>query len=81
MTDRVSHLTVALTDDFRTDDVEAIVSAIRLLRGVAGVTLGEPTSPGEWIERRRIQQRLAIDILGLLDGSKRVVVDPRKEGA
>ncbi len=37
MTDRVRHLTVTLDDDFRVDDLEVIVNAIRLIRGVANV--------------------------------------------
>ena len=37
MTDRISHLTVALEHDVRADDVEYLVNAIRCLRGVADV--------------------------------------------
>jgi hypothetical protein len=37
MTDRVRHLTVTLDDDFRVDDLEVIVNAIRLIRGAANV--------------------------------------------
>lgn len=37
MTDRIRHLTVVLEHDFREDDVEAIIDAIRLIRGVGDV--------------------------------------------
>jgi hypothetical protein len=37
MTDRVRHLTITLDEDLRVDDLEPIVSAIRQIRGVAGV--------------------------------------------
>jgi len=40
MTDRVRHLTVVLDGDYRTDDVEAIVKTIQMIRGVASVDLG-----------------------------------------
>lgn len=38
MTDRVKGLTVILDRDFREDDVEHLVGAIRMLRGVKKVT-------------------------------------------
>jgi hypothetical protein len=41
MTDRVQSLTVFLEGDFRDDDVQILVDAISLMRGVARVDLGE----------------------------------------
>lgn len=38
MTDRIQGLTVALDRDYRDDDVEAIVNAIMMVKGVKGVT-------------------------------------------
>ncbi len=38
MTDRVNSLLVVLSEDVRIDDVQALVSAISQLRGVAGVS-------------------------------------------
>ena len=38
MTDRYHALTVVLDDDIRDDDAEAIINAIRMIRGVADVT-------------------------------------------
>ena len=57
MTDRVSHLPVALTDDIRTDDVEAIVTAISMIRNVAGVELGI-SDPSTFIARLRVRQEV-----------------------
>ena len=37
MTDRIQGLTVALDRDFRDDDVEAIVNAILMVKGVKSV--------------------------------------------
>ena len=37
MTDRVNHLTVVLHEPTRDDDVECIVDAIRMIRGVLSV--------------------------------------------
>lgn len=41
MTESVRMLTVVLDKDYRVDDVEAIVDAIRMTRGVESVVLGE----------------------------------------
>lgn len=38
MTDRHQGYIVTLTDDFREDDAEAIINAIRMVKGVASVT-------------------------------------------
>ena len=37
MTDRIRHLTITLDKDMRDDDIAAIVSAIKYVRGVADV--------------------------------------------
>jgi hypothetical protein len=37
MTDRVHSLTLVLGEDWRTDDVEAIVNAARMIKGVISV--------------------------------------------
>jgi hypothetical protein len=48
MTDRYNYLTVALETDIRSDDAEALIAAIRMLRGVLKV---EPnvTDPNDWL--------------------------------
>lgn len=37
MTDRTNHLTVVLDDDYRDDDVQHIVNAIGMIKGVISV--------------------------------------------
>lgn len=38
MTDRIRHVTVTLDRDYRDDDVETILGAIKMIKGVAKVT-------------------------------------------
>src|SRR5688572_21448180 len=51
MTDRINGLTVTLDRDYREDDVEAIVSAIRMVRGVKDVELHVSTVEGYFARR------------------------------
>jgi hypothetical protein len=44
MTDRVRTVIITLRQDTRTDDVECIVQALRMVKGVAEVRVGEPVS-------------------------------------
>lgn len=37
MTDRIKGLVVTLDDDYRDDDIEPVINAIRMLRGVLDV--------------------------------------------
>lgn len=37
MTDRIRHVTITLDRDYRDDDVEVILSAIKMIKGVAKV--------------------------------------------
>lgn len=60
MTDRVHALTVLLDRDFRDDDVQAIVQAIRMIKHVAAVQM-HITAPDDWFARTRtseVQRRL-----------------------
>lgn len=54
MTDRVHALTVVLDRDIRIDDLEPLVTAISLLRGVASVTSTVTTS-SDFIARERVR--------------------------
>lgn len=59
MTDRVNTLTVVLEHPVRTDDVEEIIAAIRMVRGVLSVEMGEvdgPSSGAGMQERTRLWQ-------------------------
>jgi len=52
MTDRFHSLTVVLEQDTRDDDCEALISAIKQLRGVATVT-GVVSSPDSHMAEQR----------------------------
>lgn len=56
MTDRIRALTVALETDVRTDDVQALVSAISQLRGVLTVATETPVSPNDYVTEQRIRR-------------------------
>jgi hypothetical protein len=62
MTDRVRTLTVVLDREYRDDDVQVIVSAIGMLRGVQGVQLGpiENGTTGMAIELAKSELRLKV---------------------
>lgn len=65
MTDRVKGFTVVLDKDYRTDDVEAILSAIKMVKGVLTVS---PliVDPSDYINRMRIQSDLEEKIFAVL---------------
>lgn len=54
MTDRIKALTVILTADVREDDVQPLIDAIRMLRGVWSVE-SIKVNPMDAIERKRIR--------------------------
>lgn len=62
MTDRVRTLTVLLEQDVRTDDVECIVDAVRMIRGVQHVRLGPVVGIEAWtareVARRELEAKL-----------------------
>lgn len=55
MTDRLQGLTVAFERDIRDDDADAIIAAIKQLRGVAGVT-PHVVDINAFVARARAQQ-------------------------
>jgi hypothetical protein len=66
MTDRIRTLTVILERDYRDDDVQAVVEAVKMLKGVQAVELGKPVDLADHVAReearRELRQKL-IDIL------------------
>lgn len=54
MTDRVRYLTVMLDDDYRDDDARTLAEAISMLKGVEKVTLGDPVSVSDYINRQTV---------------------------
>lgn len=55
MTDRIHGLTVGLDHDYRDDDVQAIIDAIRMVKGVSSVT-AHVTEMSDHLARRRIAE-------------------------
>lgn len=66
MTDQIAHLTVALVRDIRDDDVQGVVDAIRQLRLVAEVKLGDPVDIADFIARSRFRNELANKLVNLI---------------
>lgn len=67
MTDRIRTLTVILDDDYRDDDVEAIVTALRMVKGVSKLVVGEPTGIAEIIARDAVRQELRRKLFRAID--------------
>jgi hypothetical protein len=70
MTDRVQSLTVMLDQDYRTDDVQMIVDAIAMIKGVHRVELGDAVSSSDWFARERARMDLASKIYDVLKPEK-----------
>lgn len=58
MTDRINSITVVLEKDIRVDDAEAILNAIRQLRGVIAVS-GNVTNGSEYVIESRVRRELS----------------------
>ena len=65
MTDRLKGLTVAFDRDIREDDAEAIVNAIKMIKGVLDVQPSYATSD-DWIVEERVRRELYGKLLGVL---------------
>lgn len=57
MTDRVKGFTVTLTNDVRIDDIESLVNAVKMLKGVASVDLSISNSE-DWMNRERVKYEI-----------------------
>jgi len=66
MTDRYNALTVVLDRDIRDDDAEAILTAIRMVRGVMSV---DPivSDPSSWVAEMRIRSAFRKALFAALD--------------
>jgi hypothetical protein len=62
MTDRIKGLTVALSRDIRDDDVEEIVNAIIMIKGVSGVTKSK-VDMSDYTARVRVLHRIQDKVL------------------
>lgn len=65
MTDRFCALHVALSENIRDDDAEAIINAIRQIRGVAAVS-GVVADPSLWTAEVRVRNELAEKLWAVL---------------
>lgn len=78
MTDRIHALTVVLDRDYRDDDVECIVKAIEMVRGVASVEM-HVTDFEDHTARERVRHDLARTFLdvyrAVLDGKTIKIVE------
>lgn len=64
MTDRISSLVVVLDDDYREDDVQHLVEAIKCLKGVISVK-PNVVDHSEYVARCRLRFELRDKILSL----------------
>lgn len=65
MTDRIHALTVILDGDYRDDDVQTIVQAIQMIRGVSDVTT-HVTDLQDHAARERVKTELREKLFDLL---------------
>ena len=65
MTDRINALTVVLTDDWREDDVEPLIEAIKLLKGVLRVS-PNIADLDNYVAEERAKHELIVKIRELL---------------
>ncbi len=66
MTDRVKGFTVTLEQDIRIDDVEAILNAVKMIRGVAHVEPSISTSEDHFA-RERVKMEMREKIWRIID--------------
>lgn len=65
MTERIHSITVALSSDMREDDAQALIQAIGLMRGVAGVK-GNVADANSFIAVARFRTELGKQIVDLI---------------
>ncbi|KKN39772.1 hypothetical protein LCGC14_0740120 [marine sediment metagenome] len=69
MTDRIKGVYVALDKDYRVDDAEAILDAIKMVKGVLDVT-GDIVDFDDWNNRARIRIELSGKLWEVLHDTK-----------
>lgn len=75
MTDRIQVLTVVLDRDYRTDDVQSIVNAIEMTKGVQSVALGEPVNVNDLVAR----QRVGMEMYEAINEALRKIIWPERK--
>lgn len=71
MTNRISTLTVVLSEDFRDDDATALADAISQFKGVFRVELGPVVDVHAHVARARIGRELSMAVLGVIEDKVR----------
>lgn len=69
MTDRVKGLVVSLDADYRDDDVQEIISAIKMIKGVQDVSMSV-VDHDDWMNRSRIGYEFQRKILDMISDLK-----------
>lgn len=64
MTDRAKGCYVSFDRDIRVDDVEWMVNAIKMIKGVSGVELSI-TDSGDWMAREHVKTEIKDKLLTL----------------
>ena len=65
-TDKIKGLTVVLDDDYEEDELDSIIKAIKMVKGVLDVKK-ENINKTDFMNRRRIEMKMKEKILGVLD--------------
>lgn len=65
MTDRINYLTVALDHDIRDDDIQPLIQAIKLLRGVLTVE-SNVADPSDWLAEERARREIGQKLLDVV---------------
>ena len=68
MTDRIRILTVTLDNDYRSDDVESVLNAIRMVKGVALVET-RVVEGGDYMNRQIATMELRQKVFSALDAA------------
>jgi hypothetical protein len=68
MTDRIRILTVTLDNDYRSDDVESVLNAIRMVKGVALVST-RVVEGGDYMNRQIATMELRQKVFSALDAA------------
>jgi hypothetical protein len=68
VTDRVGAITVILEKDWRADDVQAVINALKMIRGVADA-MPEVTSVTDAIARVRVRREMIDKIFGAINNN------------
>lgn len=79
MTDRIQALTVVLDCDIRTDDVQRVVEAIEMVRGVASVSEQHVANLEDYMARERVRQQLGktiFDVYRAICDGREIKIEP-----